>query len=174
MALEGVEDACLISLFISALHDSSSFVRCSAVDALAVFKTDDALIALLQAADDPDDTVRMKLSRALGTFADMRTYPTLVALLADANKGVRHGAAHSLSLLGEPVFEKLLGLLKDDNPDVRIGAASALGYMRDARALPALVEMQEHDNGVTPTGARVTTAVGKAIRRITEKTEAEE
>lgn len=113
--------------------------RLRAVMALGQAADSAALPALLdQLRVEPDFFVRDNLSWAIARCGEGGVMP-LIALLSDADAGVRYHAAHTLSKLGDTrAVDALIALLNDADADVVQKAVYALGRLGDARAVPVL------------------------------------
>lgn len=91
---------------------------------------------MLAAAADPGRRDRLRaIASALGLLRTWRDD------LDDRRWWVRADAARALGLLGDDEsFDRLNALLTDADPDVRVAAIDGLGYSRDPRAIPALLD----------------------------------
>ncbi len=97
------------------------------------------LISALGYPKDP--AVRRRAAEALGRLGDPSSVGRLVAALQDND--VRAHATGALIACGGTSVEPLIPVLKDQNPDVRKAAAVALGAIKDARAVEALIAALE-------------------------------
>ena len=97
---------------------------------------------IVEAAGDADSWRRARAAMALGEIGDHAALDTIVGLTADAEEHVRRAAAAALDKLRDP---RAAGALKrlleneSETPFVRSYAAMALGGLKDASAVPALM-----------------------------------
>ncbi|MDO8208411.1 MAG: HEAT repeat domain-containing protein [Gallionella sp.] len=110
----------------------------------------DALLPLLDALKDKDDTVRRGAAEALGHIKDPSTVPALLVALKDKDDMVRWGAAEALGQIKDPsTVPALLVALKDKDDMVRWGAVQALGQIKAPSTVPALlVALKDKDEMV--------------------------
>ncbi|HUC43012.1 MAG TPA: HEAT repeat domain-containing protein [Candidatus Sulfotelmatobacter sp.] len=111
-------------------------------------RPDDAA-GLLRALDDPEGEARAGALEGL-VAAGTAAVPALTEALGDRSVGIRCGAAIALGRMGEaakPAIPALMRALRQgvrpqmpDLRDPRADAAKALGALRAAEALPALIE----------------------------------
>lgn len=119
-----------------------------------------ALVALSEALNDPDATVRLKAATVLGWLGEARAAGALAAALGDTDERCRRAAALSLGMLGTPVALKPLALaLADTSSLVRQSAAEALGQLANPVATDLLLDVL-HTAGETP---EVRAAVARAL-----------
>src|SRR4029079_14334417 len=116
----------------------------------------DVFIATLAGLEpDQDWTVRVAEAGGLGTLPAERSQPRLMTLLEDRDQRVVPAAIEALAASKPPVLEKLLiEKLQADDFAVRAAAASALGTLKCAAALPALIEAYKVATGDLTAGAR--------------------
>ena len=90
-----------VPLLVKALHASSTQVRLGAIEVLGRIG-DAAGVAPLQKSLDTEKYIELRYAAiiALGELGDRASVPTLVTLLNDSDKYIRHGAAGALSRLG--------------------------------------------------------------------------
>jgi len=100
-----------------------------------------ALPALREAVQHPNASVRSRAVGLLGELGDDSDVPVLIELLRDQSASVRWYAVQALRRhrVGPQVVESLTERLKDDDVAVVREAVSALGGIRDAAAVDALV-----------------------------------
>lgn len=103
---------------------------------------------LLDALNDTDETVRVRVAEALGTRDEAQVVPPLLTTLAnDADADVRRTAAKSLGYIAdERAVDGLIAALDDDNADVRASAAEALGNFTLENVAAPLVKIFLHDD----------------------------
>lgn len=135
----------------------------------------DTLIALL---DTEDGNVACYAAKALGEIGDSRAVEPLLRVLQHpwGRAWVRPWAAEALGKFrDERALQPLIDALKDDNVRVRIGAAKGLMFQGDVRALPALDQAKQEDDGMDDdTGETVKWAATRArrsIRHITRRSQ---
>jgi HEAT repeat protein len=99
--------------------------------------------ALIEALKDEDSYVRASVARALGEIGDSRAVDALIEALKDEDSDVRENSIDALVKIAKKdlgVVDKLIKALRDEDSDVRASVAWALGEIRDARAVEALIE----------------------------------
>lgn len=114
--------------------------RCAAIADLEELEAREAVPALLDLLNFPDNGVRANVAQALGQLGSESAGPALLTLLRDSDALVRMKAAESL---GELRYEESLevltdSLIHDSDPLVRVHVAEALGDLGAPAALPAL------------------------------------
>jgi len=118
---------------------------------------DEALAALVGLLADPAPEVRLSALEALcalGPRAAAQAGPA-VALLRDADEGVRQVAADALGRLGPPAVPPLAALLTDPAEELRVAAAGVLGRL----GTPAIDALLAHRDA----SPRVRVAVLQAL-----------
>jgi HEAT repeat protein len=108
---------------------------------------DPAAVPPLIAALDDEAEVARWAAHALGQLKDVRAVDPLIRVLRHDEKGVREYAATALGRLGDPRAVGPLSetLTQDASWYVRCQTAQALGMLKDAAAVPALVGAVERD-----------------------------
>jgi HEAT repeat protein len=142
-------------------HDSQeqATLRHFLVLALGEFEVPDGTNVLLKAATanrtENDELVRKSAIEALAVRAynlkkldppqqlsDPDLEPTLIALAADENSGIRSRATYALGKLATAnAIKKLEVLVDDPDADTRYNAAIALAHLGNAKATETLAEM---------------------------------
>ncbi len=124
----------------------------------------DSIPLLLRALGDRDWRVRKTSVEALVGFGGSEVTAGLVRRLsAEDNAGARNSAIEALVLLGPASVDALLPLLATKDPDERKFAVDVLGDIRDARAVPGLIEkLRDEDENVRVAAAE---ALGKVRDR---------
>jgi HEAT repeat protein len=119
-----------------------------------------AVPLLLRALGDTDWRVRKTAVEGLVAFGgDDVTEGLVHRLSAEDNAGARNSAIEALVQIGAPAVGFLLPLLDTDDPDVRKFIVDVLGDIRDARAVPRLIEkLKDADENVRVAAAE---ALGK-------------
>jgi HEAT repeat protein len=101
---------------------------------------------LIEASDDLDDTVRVRVAEALGTRTEGEVVPTLIKLIQDDDPIVRRTAADSLGNVADMRgVSPLCMALKDEDDTVRSHAAEALGKIQADDSAESLVDAFLHD-----------------------------
>ncbi|HQQ06604.1 MAG TPA: HEAT repeat domain-containing protein, partial [Candidatus Omnitrophota bacterium] len=131
---------------------------------------DDAMVELsISAARDPDLHVRyfalyhLLFSSRSATDAQKQEIVSLAeGLLSDPNKFISELAAQVLEKYGsDKTFDLRIRQLKHSDPNVRRKGAEALGDLKDARAVPALIEaLKDEDDLVRGEAARALSYIG--------------
>ena len=114
-----------LSALATAAEQPSS--RARGVDALARCADSEATRVLVQAARDPDSTVRVAACQALSGRDGGPITQALVEALGDPERVVRDVAASALAQADNPAIEALRAALKDENALRRAEAARLLG-----------------------------------------------
>jgi len=119
--------------------------------------------------------VRKAAATALGQIGAVQAVPHLIVTLRDCSILVREAAARALGEIAmrhphaaDQAVPGLLAALESYSVWVRKTAAWALGRIRDARAVPSLIERLD-DDGLPPSylmGKRVCDEAAAALRRI--------
>ena len=132
-SLGWIDDERVIPFFSKAVATDNYSLRFAALDALAKFKSDDAL---------------QGIKTGLATQAsDMRAHATTDALAGQLADNIRHSAAIALSRSPNPEATKLLlSLWQDPYYAVRIDVLHALGKMDSADSLELLRKMTNDTN----------------------------
>jgi HEAT repeat protein len=133
----------------SALSSPDAERRWWAVRALAQLPGADATRCLLNAAADPDDSVRAAAVFALGERAAPEAVVPLLFALGDASEYLARLATEALIHVGQPAVPGLIRALEQDaQPRVRANAARALAFIGDTRAIPALFKALEDESAI--------------------------
>jgi cyclophilin family peptidyl-prolyl cis-trans isomerase/HEAT repeat protein len=128
-------------LLIDMLADALPGIRGTALRALARVDPDVFLATLAGLEPDRDWSVRVAEAAALGTLPGERSLPRLTMLLDDRDQRVVPPAIEALAASKPQGFEKmLLEKLRADDFAVRAAAATALGELKSAAVIPALLE----------------------------------
>jgi cyclophilin family peptidyl-prolyl cis-trans isomerase/HEAT repeat protein len=128
-------------LLIDMLADALPGIRGTALRALARVDPDVFLATLAGLEPDRDWSVRVAEAAALGTRPGERSLPRLTMLLDDRDQRVVPPAIEALAASKPQGFEKmLLEKLRADDFAVRAAAATALGELKSAAVIPALLE----------------------------------
>ncbi|MEM9953929.1 MAG: HEAT repeat domain-containing protein [Chloroflexota bacterium] len=103
---------------------------------------------LIDASDDAESVVRVRVAEALGTREETElVLPTLLKLITDEDAIVRRTAADSIGHLGDSAgVSGLHTALKDSDASVRSHAAEALGEIASDDSANALVEAFLYDD----------------------------
>ena len=112
------------------LSSRSEIKRGLAAEALGRLKSRQAVPALIELLDDPDDGVRFDAVKALGEIGDPRALEPLIARLDSPNENFRRSVAEKLGMLGGArAVEALIRTLGDSADSVRLRAAQALARL---------------------------------------------
>jgi HEAT repeat protein len=139
-----------VTPLLETLQHQTGEMRRSAADALSFVNDPRAYEPLLNAANDPDPTVRVSAIHALGKAPPQPAISALLQLLArDADTRVRLAAVQVLvTQPGSGRLPLLLDLLRDSHFEIRQMAATALGKSGNlslASALVPLLNDPDHD-----------------------------
>lgn len=135
-ALGGIDDKKVIELLIDLLADKSPTIREAAALALGATHSTAALEPLIQALND--NKTFSSAATALGELESSKAVKPLIDILI--KKRDQH-AAESLGKIGnkKAVGPLIEALQSEDDPYLQEAAAVALGNIRDARAIDALL-----------------------------------
>lgn len=97
------------------------------------------LVAALQADDDHEQWVRLRIAAALAMCGPASVSALLMAL-RDGNEQLRQVTAATLAAIGEPAIKGLAELAGAPDPSVRRAVAVALGSIASPKAKPVLVQ----------------------------------
>jgi HEAT repeat protein len=140
----------VMPLLLPVLQEREPDLRRSAINALATFKDQRSVAAILQVLkNDSAPGVRVASAYALGRIVEsgglqssdrMSVEKALIRALEKDDQGiVREAAASTLDRIGGTESEKkLVDALEDKDPKVRTAAATALGHKRNADAAKTL------------------------------------
>ncbi|MBN1169968.1 HEAT repeat domain-containing protein [Candidatus Micrarchaeota archaeon] len=118
----------------------SGNARLEIVNALGRMGDKRATPVFTDALKSPDATMVIEAAFGLGTIADPKTTrPLLEALRNTENDNARNRITFTLSKIGKPAVPELIKALNDER--INGYAAEALGRIKDARALPALINI---------------------------------
>jgi HEAT repeat protein len=121
-------------------------VRSAAAVRLGQAQSKEAVDALIASLDDPEETVRVNVIRALSDIGDPKAIPGIVACVADRQSAVRMAACQALGVLkdprGLPALEKALS---DQDESVRIVAARSAGQLPGPESLEVLLRVALQD-----------------------------
>jgi HEAT repeat protein len=158
-----------VSMALKSLKHSDSEVRRSAAATLEGFgegaKT--AIPVLAQSLADPEESVQVAATRALGGIG-LAAVAALTQALSHPNKHVRREAIWALGRMGqrgEDALPALTGALRDSDLRVRLGAAQAIGVLgpKAQEAIPSLIEALKDTNLVfCRLAAQALTRIGTA------------
>jgi cyclophilin family peptidyl-prolyl cis-trans isomerase len=130
-------------------------IRAVALRALARVDPDVFIATLAGIEADPDWTVRAAEASALGSLPAERAMPRLTLLLQDRDVRVVPAAIAAVAEAKPPGLDKLLlDLLRADDFTVRSAAAAALGRLKTASAVPALLDAYKIAQADAAYGAR--------------------
>ena len=140
-----------VPTLIDALQATDDSVRASAAFTLADMgkAAQEAMPALMRAAQDPSESVRRHATEGLGLIGQLvsdemdlsETVQVLTTALSDDYLPVRDNAARALAKLGtlaEPAIPTLIAQLEDEDRYVRFHAALALKQINTSEAQDAL------------------------------------
>src|SRR5947209_8424508 len=127
---------------------------------------------LAAAVDSRDENVRWQAMQALAHRGDRAAAEILLGVVRKRKGHTRAAAGSALISIGEPAVLPVIDALDDPVPDVRWAAARILRSSGDARALPVLKTVEQHETGTTREGYDVKAmmraaidAIEKALRR---------
>jgi HEAT repeat protein len=137
---------------LAGLKDPDDGVRAAAVHAVASVPSDEAAQAIIPLLKDKKEFVRREAAHALGeTRSRIAVSPLVESLQTDREAGVRGAAAVALGLIGDRFASSVLADVlagkavgpkgkREKDEFVLRSAACSLGLLREATAVPVLVE----------------------------------
>jgi HEAT repeat protein len=131
---------------------------------LSQLKPADKVAAILadRFISDTSDVVRARVCEVLGLLGDDNVLNAVLEKLNDRVPAVRHQAALAVSRLANAkTYDKLKDMLTDPATLHRDGTAFALGYMRERRAVPLLMELLENRNESSENRGAAAYALGR-------------
>jgi HEAT repeat protein len=137
-ALGDIGDTRAIPSLISCLRDTDADVRRSAVFALAVFNTEEALEALLRELQYGDFTLQYTIVEALSTYDDQRVVAAFEQLLyhpSISERRINDQIFEALQQMGDLGIDAIIRACSDANPSVRRAAIYGLDGVCDPRAV---------------------------------------
>lgn len=130
---------------LTALADAEHEVQARVFIALGQIGDPRAIEPLVKLLDDPDQRVRVHAVSALGWCVKGEVFEPLVKLLDDPSD-LRIAAVHALAIsAGVQALDLLVRMVDDPDACVRSAAIQQLGRVGDERVLPALEQVQQHD-----------------------------
>ena len=152
---------------LAALTDTVPRVRISVSYALfsrRLLLDGTAVLGLVAALRDENESVRVNAAMTLGAISDRRATEGLLAALTDSAPTVRSNAAYSLGALKDAAaVEPLLATLKDESEVVRRAAVHALGDIKDPRTVdPLIATLSDKAAAVRVEAGRVLGEIGDA------------
>jgi len=129
---------------------------------LAIFKDPRAAQPLLKDLNDKE--LHPEAFESLRLLGDKRLKPALITLTHSKGAELRRQAWISLGRMGyKPALPKLLAYMERSSPEIwgHLSEVEALGELRDARAVPALLKMLKDEDEGTGTRAAACKALGK-------------
>jgi len=123
------------------LMDNDPRVRRSAIQSLGLIADQTCVNPLILALKDEDPQVRQLAIKNLDMFDDPRNLDLFLGMLSDKSKTVSEQLISTLIPKGDLILDQLIEALDDENPVVKVSASLTLGYLKDKRALPALMPL---------------------------------
>jgi hypothetical protein len=160
----GPADRLVLQVLLTGLHDRQSTVRAAAAHLLGLLDNPDTEPELLATLRDGNPEVRIQGAKALGRLHLVSACPALVAALNAHDEALASQVRQALVQIGSPAVPDLLGAAHSPDPWVRWHALRALGALRDARCIPALVEaLADSDHAVAWMAARDLAPMGSQV-----------
>ncbi|MCI0586936.1 MAG: HEAT repeat domain-containing protein [Planctomycetes bacterium] len=126
----------------------SPLAREATVRALGMGKRTGGIAAVVAAASDPQEEVRIASAEALGKIGTSEGVPALTKLAADKEPGVRRAVADALGAIADPDGNPAaVRLLEDREWPVRASAIAAVARLRTREAIPILIEKLKGEEG---------------------------
>ncbi len=124
-------------------QEEKADARWWSVRALAEFRGEEAVKALIDALQDPEPSVRQGAALALRQQAARQSVPALVGALDDPDYLTGHLAADALVAVGEGAVPALIEVMEAGSHAARVNAVRALAMIGDQRAIPVLFNALE-------------------------------
>lgn len=121
--------------------------------------------SLIEALNDADSKMRIKVANALGMWGEKEAIAPLLLLINDGDLSVRKSVVAALGFLhqfsdGQTLEPLLNTFFTDENFDIRYIAAEGLGFLKDNRAVDAMIKaLQNKKNKVRIEAARILSAL---------------
>ncbi|HFE64868.1 MAG TPA: alpha/beta fold hydrolase, partial [Caldithrix sp.] len=161
----------MVELFIRKFSDKKEPVqsRVALITALGNIWNKRAVMPLINAINDSDQSVRSAAIYSLGNIKDKRAVEPLIVAINDSSQSVRERAIEALGKLGDKrAFEPIIAVIDDENEYVRDEAVMALGKFKDQRLIEALVSRLKDDGVIEDVGlhaAEALAAIGEPAVR---------
>jgi HEAT repeat protein len=154
-------------LLIDLLDHPDSLTRQHVCRALAQLSSTRAIQPLARRLEDEAEHVRAAASVALADIGGEEALAHLWAAF-QSHRFSRRGypLAVAVGRFGPVAFERLAQAAFHEDAEMRFWAAQALGVTGDQRAVEILTRLATDDDGTTRTGAHVSTAAKKALKRL--------
>ncbi|HEU5200254.1 MAG TPA: HEAT repeat domain-containing protein [Ktedonobacterales bacterium] len=162
----GPAEELLLRVLLDGLRDRRPAVRAVAAHLLGLLDTPDAGPGLIAALRDENPEVRLQAAKALGGLHLVGACPALVAALQAHDEALAGQVRQALFQIGPPAVPAVLEAAHSPDPWVRWHALRALGDLRDARCISALVEaLADSDHAVAWMAARALAPLGSRVVR---------
>ena len=103
---------------------------------------------VIKGIESGDEITRKIAALALGKIGGKKAVDPLVKALGDPSRDVQENAMHSLIKMEfialQPLIDELNNI-KHSNPDLQANAANVLGWIKDKKAVDALVKNLRHN-----------------------------
>lgn len=150
-----------VHYLLEILQDESEYVRRAAVEVLNEVGNTDAIKDLIGALRDKDWWVRVRAADALGSIGGPRVVESVLSLIKDEDEFIRRFA---IEILNATKDDRARGYLQQALSDsdwwVRERAVDALAALGDTSAVPALIELMQHDSRAAPVVIRALAQLG--------------
>jgi len=169
VSLGKLRDKRAVTSLLLTLTDADEKVQERAVIALGRLGDKSGIKPILEFLKSENRDLVCAATFALGELRAEVASKTLVQILNNRSKTnwARHFAAVALGKIGnKSAFDSLITALTDEDEVTRIAATDGLGYLEDARAIPALRLARKNDGGIDEFGESVRDHATRAIRRI--------
>lgn len=134
-----------VDYLIKLLDEKDPQLRAKAADVLGLIGDERAFQPLTHLLNDPDNTVRLNVIRALGEFGS-KALPLLIQVLQLETGPLRASAAEALGQSGDKqAIAPLIQAIGNGDAQLRWSAVKALYALGDEQALPILRWLQEYD-----------------------------
>jgi HEAT repeat protein len=152
----------------------TTVARVTAVDLLGELgpAASEAIPALIDALNDPDNAVRIRAAVALGNVGkdDLQVVNALAGRLGTNEAKYASQSLAKCGLIAEPAIPGLSQLLENGKPEERRAAAKALGAIAtDACALPLIAALHDSDDYVREHSAESLGKIGPAAAPATDR-----
>ncbi len=134
-----------VPVLSSMLSDPNIRLRRKAVESLRKIKSKRALISLIKAAKDSDDTIAEISTRALGELQDPGVIEVIINNMKRSKELVREASIYAAVKIGSPIVKKLSQQLTSSNQHLVKSTISALSKMQSKTIELILPQLKSAD-----------------------------
>ncbi len=127
---------------LSENYDSFPAIKNAAIYAIAQIGGNEAVDYLISSITGNDESDQLKL-KALGEIQDQYSLNRIASLLNSGNTHIRDAAIDLLIEIGGKAVPILTAATADANTDFMVHLITTLGYIRDQKALPVILDIMK-------------------------------